>query len=61
MKTLGVCIGASTVSAVVLEVTDKNQIKELCRKKVFHDGDSKKGFQDILKDVDISAIDRVAG
>lgn len=60
MKTLGVCIGASTVSAVVLEVTDKNQIKELCRKKVFHDGDSKKGFQDILKDIDISTIDRVA-
>ena len=60
MKTLGVCVGASTVSAVVLEFTDNNQVNEISRKKVFHDGDSQKGLQDILKDIDISSIDRIA-
>ncbi len=58
MKTIGICAGASTVSAVELEINGKS-VKQLAQKTIFHDGDSQKGIIGILKEMKPENVDRV--
>ena len=64
MKTLGICIGASTISVVGLEDgADKKKV--ILQESVFHDGDSKGELLKLLKKIDetkvkIDSFDRFA-
>ncbi|OHD18835.1 MAG: hypothetical protein A2Y34_02295 [Spirochaetes bacterium GWC1_27_15] len=55
MKSLGICIGASTVSIVGLSES-KQKIEQ---KTIFHEGDSKGSLIKILKEIDVNSYDRV--
>lgn len=58
MKTIGICAGASTVSAVELEINGKS-VKQLAQKTVFHDGDSKNGITSVLKELNAEKADKI--
>ncbi|MBR6199016.1 MAG: hypothetical protein IKQ61_01985 [Spirochaetales bacterium] len=64
MRTLGICIGASTISVVGLEDgVDKKKV--ILQESVFHDGDSKGELLKLLKKIDetkvkIDSFDRFA-
>lgn len=59
MRTLGICIGASTVTSVMLE-NNGTAIKEIEEKRIFHDGDSKQGLLTVLAGADEKSIERIA-
>lgn len=59
MKSLGICIGASTVSVVGLEETN-NGINKIEQKTVFHEGDSKGSLLKVLKEINIEKYERIA-
>ena len=58
MKTIGICIGATTISIVGLEKKD-SRIKSLIKKSIPHHGNSKKGLLEIIKEVDLNNFDRI--
>lgn len=59
MKSIGICAGASTISMVALD-NSNGKITKIANKTVFHEGDSKKGIEDILKSIDIKEYERIA-
>jgi len=58
MKSLGVCIGSSTLSFVTLE-GDINSFKEVDVKRVFHNGDSKGELKKTFQSLNIESYDRI--
>ena len=58
MRTIGICIGASTVSAVEL-IKKENLYEQIAQTTIFHDGDSKKGFIDVLKTFNPQKEDKI--
>ena len=58
MKSLGICIGASTVSVVGLEELE-NSVVKIMQKTIFHEGDSKGALVTILKDIDLDSYQRL--
>src|SRR5271157_3196916 len=59
MKTLGICIGASSVSIVGLENDSNDNIRELASNVVMHNGDSKGVLKEELQKIDINSFDRI--
>ena len=58
MKSLGICLGASTITFVEIENrTNKVNIKNIKLKA--HEGDAKKTFLDILSDINPGSFDRI--
>lgn len=57
MKTLGICIGASTVSMVGLD--NDNKVTEIENRTIAHNGDSKGALVNSLKDIDFEKYDRI--
>ncbi len=57
MKTLGLCIGASTISFVGLEKTN-GVVKMIEQETIFHEGDSKGELVKLLKRIDVDKYDR---
>ncbi|HOV14092.1 MAG TPA: acyl-CoA dehydratase activase, partial [Spirochaetota bacterium] len=58
MKSLGICIGASTVSVVGLE--EKNGItNKIEQKTIFHEGDSKGSLLKVLKEINVDSYERL--
>jgi predicted CoA-substrate-specific enzyme activase len=58
MKTLGICVGASTVSFVALDNTD-NKIKKIFNNTLLHNGDSKGVLRNELEKLNIKDYDRI--
>lgn len=59
MKTLGICVGASSISLVGLD-NQQTKIKQIYQKSEFHNGDSKGTLLSMLKDIDINSYDKVS-
>lgn len=62
MKSLGICLGASTITAVEVEnrtIFDKREVKVLNVISKVHEGDAKKVFFEILKNLDLESFDRI--
>ncbi len=57
MKTLGICIGASSITIVGLE-KNANNIKKIELKKLFHNSDSKGTLVKLLEQIDLKSYDR---
>ena len=58
MKSLGICIGASTISLVGIESNQKN-IKEIDKIIESHDGNSKGVLEKILKQINLDQYERI--
>ena len=59
MKSLGICMGASSVSIVGLE-KNNDEIKVIEQKTRFHSSDSKGTLKALLREVDIDKYDRIS-
>ena len=57
MRTLGICIGASSITIVGLEKNSKN-IEKIELKKLFHNSDSKGTLIRLLEQVDLNLYDK---
>lgn len=58
MKTLGICIGASSISVVGLD-KNINTIKKIQENKMFHNSDSKGTLIRLLEFIDVKSYDKI--
>lgn len=59
MKSLGICVGSSTLSFVTLE-GDITSFSKIDTKTIFHNGDSKGELKRSLQSLDIKSYDRIS-
>ncbi|KPJ67853.1 MAG: hypothetical protein AMJ43_02560 [Coxiella sp. DG_40] len=59
MKTLGICFGATTLQAVILQGDSNTKCTEFIT-RIPHEGNPKKAFVDFLESLDLSKIDAIA-